>query len=173
MAAAAALALAGCGDGEPSDASTTAKSGAPTATGGSTPAEDPEAAAVAEVEAAYQRYWDVVVAAENSGEDSYEHLKTVANELIVQEQVAEIRSMREDHITRDGAPQIGTPQVTVDGETARVESCVDEHTWNVYYKGELADQESDPQARVFDFKRDDDRWIVVDLVAKAEATITC
>lgn len=169
LAAAVVLSLTACGDDEPVADSipTTDPTSEPT------PTEDSTAAAVAEVEAAYQEYWDVVVAAHNSGEDSYAELKTVTNEEVAQLHVAQIRGMREDHITRDGAPDIGTPQVSVDGDTARVQSCVDEHSWNVYYKEELAEQESDPQPRVFDFERVDDHWVVVDRVNKDEATIEC
>ena len=165
------LSVAACGDDDPS-ADPTPQIEPDTSSEPAT-TEDPTAAAVAEVEAAYEQYWDVVVAAHNSGEDSYEQLKTVTDEQVAQLVVAEIRGMRDDSITRDGEPDIGTPQVSVDGDTARVESCVDEHSWNVYYKGELADQESDPQPRVFDFARVDDQWIVVERVNKDEATITC
>ncbi|TDD71962.1 hypothetical protein E1262_04335 [Jiangella aurantiaca] len=164
------LAAAACSgeSEEPTGLETSAATAAPTTT------EDPDAAAVAEIEAQYQRYWDIVIASENELDESYEELKTVATELIAQTQVADVRGLVDTGVTRDGAPVLGPPQVTVDGDTARVESCVDEDGWNVYQNGEPLERELlGPRPRVFDLERVDGQWLVSERVDQSEATITC
>lgn len=167
------LAAAAC-SGESDEPTGLETSAAPSETAAPTTTEDPDAAAVAAIEAQYQRYWDVVIASENELDESYEELKTVATELIAQTQVADVRGLVDTGVTRDGAPVIGPPQVTVDGDTARVESCVDEDEWNVYQNGEPLEHDLlGPQPRVFDFERVDGQWLVSERVDQSEATITC
>lgn len=172
--AAALLVLAACSGGgdEPEglDAPTTTPS--PTAT--PTP-EDPDAEAKAEIEAQYQRYWDVIVASENNLDEMYEDLKTVGNEPIAQLQVADVRELIQQGITRDGTPEIQPlSAVTVNGTTARVEGCVSEDGWHAYRDGELIEA---PQLgftpRVFDLELIEGGWVVSERIDQDEATITC
>lgn len=173
---AAVLMLAACGGAgdEPQGLETTS----PPATEPAepTPTEDPDAAAIAAIEAQYQAYWDAVVASENGQDEatSYPELQAVATEVVVQTQIANVRELVNTDVTRDGEPVVGPPQVTVDGDTARLESCVDEDGWNVYQNGEPLDRELlGPQPRVFDLEQVDGQWLVSELVDQSEATITC
>lgn len=174
--AAALLVLAACGGAaeEPDGLETTTAPA--TETAAPTPTADPDAEAVAAIEAQYQAYFEAVVASENTQDEqaSYAALQQVATELIAQTQIANLRGLVDTRVTRDGAPVIGPPQVTVDGATARLESCVDEDPWNVYQDGEPLERELvGPQPRVFDFERVDEKWLVSKLVDQTEATITC
>ncbi|TDC47975.1 hypothetical protein E1212_22545 [Jiangella ureilytica] len=173
---AAVLMLAACGGGgeEPQGLETTT---APATSAEPTPTEDPDAAAVAAIEAQYQAYWDTVIAMENVQDEaaSYAALQQVAIELIAQTQIANLRGLVDANVTRDGAPVVGPPQVTVDGDTARAEGCVDEDPWNVYYNGELVEDRElgGSQPRVFDLEQVEGRWLISELVDQTEATITC
>ena len=173
---AAALMLAACGGGgeEPEGLETT--TAPPTTSAEPTPTEDPDAEAVAAIEAQYQAYWDAVVASENGQDEatSYPALLAVATEVVVQTQIANVRQLIDTEVTRDGEPVVGPPQVTVEGDTARLESCVDEDGWNVYQNGEPLERELlGPQPRVFDLEQVDGQWLVSELVDQSEATITC
>lgn len=163
------FACAAC-SGESNEPTGLETSSTPAETTDPTPTDDP---AVAEVEAAYAQYWDVLVASENNLDETYEPLASVMTDELAQRQVADIRGLVADGVTRDGAPDTGTPAVSVDGDTARVESCVDETPWNVYYNEQPVPQETGVRVRVIDFERIDGEWIVVDLVDQSEATITC
>ncbi|PZF83415.1 hypothetical protein [Jiangella anatolica] len=177
VAAGAALTLAACsGDADEPTALETTEPAATTAAPTPTPSVDPEAAAVAAIEAQHRAYWDAVIAMENVQDEaaSYAALKLVTTELVAQRKIADLRGMVDANVTRDGAPVIGPPQVTVDGDTARLESCVDEGPWNAYYHGELFERELDgPEPRVFDLERADGQWLISELVDQTEATITC
>ncbi|WP_116947047.1 hypothetical protein [Jiangella endophytica] len=163
------LTAAAC-SGESEEPTGLTTSTGPAETADPTPTEDP---AVADVEAAYARYWEVLVASENGLDETYEPLVSIMSDALAQRQVADIRGLAEDGVTRDGAPDVGVPEVSVDGDTARVQSCVDETPWNVYYNEQLVPQETGIRARVIDFERIADEWIVVDLVDQSEATISC
>ncbi|MBB5788170.1 hypothetical protein [Jiangella mangrovi] len=175
--AAAVLLLAACNGGgdEPEGLETTTAPGTETAE--PTPTEDPDAEAVAAIETQYQAYWDTVVAMENAQDEaaSYAALKQVATEVIAQTQIANLRGLVDANVTRDGAPVVGPPQVTVDGDTARLESCVDEDPWNVYYNGELVEDRElgGSQPRVYDLELVEGQWLINELVDQTEATITC
>lgn len=171
---AAALMLAACGGGgdEPEGLETTT---APvTETAEPTPTEVPNAEAVASIEAQYQRYWDVIVTSENTLDDSYEELTSVAVEPVAQTQVAYVRNLRNNGVTREGAPELGPPEITVDGSTARVEGCVDEDPWIASVDGEqIAVEQRGPTPRVFVFELVDGAWLVSERLEPTEATITC
>ncbi|RIQ13304.1 hypothetical protein DY240_25910 [Jiangella rhizosphaerae] len=169
------LAAAAC-SGESDEPTGLETSAAPSETAAPTTTEDPDAAAVADIEALYQNYWDTIIAMENVQDEqaSYAALQQVAIELIAQTQIANLRGLVDAGVTRDGEPVIGPPEVTVDGDTARAEGCVDEDGWNVYYNGEPVERElAGPQPRVFDLERVDGRWLITELVDQTEATITC
>lgn len=163
---------AGCADGTTPDPGPTA-SPAPELTPTPTPEQTADdAAAVVDV---FERYLDAVVAMENGPEPDPALLFGIATDDVTGEHVRRAADLGQDGLRRVGEPQVGEPEVVVDGDEARLEVCVDEDTWTA----ELADGTSvestprGPSPRVYDLVREDGTWLVAALVPQAEATLTC
>lgn len=164
-----ALTMSGCGNGdEPEAESPTAAESATTA------APDPDEAAAQDIAAVYHRWWDAVVQAENEILLDAVPFEGLATNLVIDQQLVSVRQYAEDGIHRVGQPTVSEPVVTVDGDTARVEGCVDESTWGAERNGDpLPADTRGPTPRVFDFVRQDGTWIVSERLPQEEATITC
>lgn len=162
-----ALAVSGCSGDEPEPDST------PTATTSET--LDPRAAAEAEIIGVYHDWWDAVVDATNTGSVEAGPFEGVAENVAIEQQLTVVRRLNDQGITRQGEPEIYEPAVTaLDGDTARVEGCVDEANWTSTQNDvALPADTRGPTARVFDLVRLDEGWIVANSVPQQEATIKC
>ncbi|WP_165989750.1 hypothetical protein [Streptomyces sp. YIM 98790] len=62
----------------------------------------------------------------------------------------------------------------MNGDTARIESCVDEDEWLLLENGEPSELELlGPAPRVFDAERVAGGWLITDTVPAEEASVTC
>lgn len=164
----AALAIAGCSDDDPEPAETLTP--APTLT----PTPDATAEAIAQITDVYDQWWDATIAATNAGSLDPAPFEGIASDIAINEQLLVVRQLNDGGITRSGEPEVAEPQITVDGETARVEGCVDESGWAVTVDGEeMPADDRGATPRVFDYANQNGTWVVAALVAQQEATITC
>lgn len=158
------LLLAGCSgdDDSPLDA-------APPATSEPTEdAPDPEA----EVLTAWEAYWKVHIASENNADASPEPFRDVATGSVVERQLKSVRDYAEMGLVRVGAPEFRDAEVTVDGDTAVVDFCMNEDTWGAEVDGEpvpAPDFGFRPRQNRLELR--DDAWLVVDSGPSEE--ITC
>lgn len=160
--------VAGCGDDTEPSAEPTTLAPTPTVT------DSADTEAVAEVKAAYEAYWDVVIASENDPVEDRSIFEGVATGLAVETQMARIRSLIEDGIHMIGEPEIGEPEISVDGDEAHVEACVDTSTWGAAVGDVTAPPNAAaPRPTVVTMTRADDTWLVSEQLPAEGATITC
>jgi len=163
-------AAAACTTGNPAPPATTTTA-AQTPTPSATPSVD--AAAVAAVTDVMGRYIDAIVQMENSGQPDPAPLRDIAGDAIIDQEVLRVADLVKQGIHREGRPALGEPQVTVDGDTARFEVCMDQDDW----VGVLGDQKvgSDygPLPTGWDLSLVDGVWRVTADVATAEVSVTC
>ena len=165
------LAISGCGNDEPEVESRSPAAEPSTTT---TTATDPDVAAAEAITAIYHQWWDAVIQAENEGLIDAGPFEGLATNVVIDRQLLSVRTNAKDGILRVGEPTVSEPVVTVDGDTARAEGCVDESTWGAEKDGEpLPSDTRGPTPRVFDFVRQDGTWIVSERMPQEEATITC
>lgn len=172
----AAIVTAGCSataqEPEGLEVTFTATPGPVTAEPSEAPGE--ETADVAEIESAFAAYWDAVIESENGPISDPDLFAGVAVGAAVETQLTNVNSLINDGIRRIGAPILSDPIIHLDGDTARVEVCVDSSTWGAAVGDHTAPpQPPDPKPRVVDMERIDDRWLVTDQINPDEATITC
>jgi hypothetical protein len=73
-----------------------------------------------------------------------------------------------------GEPEIGEPEVTIDGDSARAEACVDQSSWGVVVNGQTQPPLNvEPGPVAVSLARRDGAWIIVDRIPVKEATLTC
>ncbi|PSK99776.1 hypothetical protein CLV30_11779 [Haloactinopolyspora alba] len=149
----------------------------PTASSLSTPnATGPsEAADIAAVRQVHAEYWDAVITSENRPTTADRSLfDGIATGAAVETQLADVGSLKEDGIRRLGAPTLGEPAITVDGDSATVEVCVDSSTWGAAVGDTTAPpQTPHPRPSVVALERTDETWLVTEQIPSDEATITC
>lgn len=166
VAAALAVALAGCsGDAdEPAGLETTAP---PTAE----PTSGDDAAAVEQV---YASYWDAVITSENGPDPDPALFDGIATGGVVEEQLARVQNMVDEQQQRIGEPEIGEIQVTVDGDEATAEACVDQRPWGVVVQEQTQPPlEIEPGPIGVRLERDGDGWVIVARIPVGEAQLTC
>ncbi|MDP9820592.1 hypothetical protein [Nocardioides massiliensis] len=142
----------------------------PTASAEPSPPDSDDAEAA--VLAAWEAYWTVHVASENNADDSPEPFKDVATGSIVERQLKSVGDYKEMGLVRVGAPEFRDAQVTVDGDTAEVEFCMNEDTWGAEVDGEpVAPPDLGFRPRLNRLELHDDAWLVVESAPGEE--ITC
>lgn len=174
LAALSALALgmliAACGADEPATEATPT----PTATAAPTAPKSDDAEAIAEIQAVYRAYWDAMVAAESGPSADPALFEGIATVPVIELNMRIVQGFIQNGIHREGAPDVAEPSVSVDGDTARIEGCVD-LTESKLMAGdtEVGIQHTGPEPRVYDAERSGDAWLISAEVDQAEATITC
>lgn len=168
------LAAAGCSAGEPTPEPTPV----PTVTQTDGPSVEPtatEAPDVAAIEDVFGRYVDAIVTMENGPTVDPALLYDVAAEQVTTDEIQRVLRYQEMGIRRVGAPEVGEPVVTVDGDTARLEVCFDEDDWTAESEAgqAIVEEPFGPLPRVFELTRGDGGWLVSAVVVDDPATITC
>lgn len=183
-----AFCLAGCSDEEPAASDTTPEetssettpeptsgetSPAPTAdeAPSTAPSGDEDVAAIQQL---YADYWEALIASENGPDPDPALFDGIAAGGILEAQVARVQNMVDEEQRRVGQPIIGEAQVSVDGDQARAEACVDQQPWGVVVQEQTQpplDIEPDPIGVVLE--REGTSWIIVDRIPIANATISC
>ncbi|WP_130799694.1 hypothetical protein [Streptomyces otsuchiensis] len=128
-----------------------------------------------DLNALYERYWDVMVTLENS-EDMPEPdiFDGIAGGELLERQMARVRNFKDSGQWRQGEPVVEQITVEVDGDDALIQACVNEDDWDVLLDGEvvpLAPEGSTP--RVMEAERTDEGWLLARTQDAEEATITC
>lgn len=118
-----------------------------------------------EVEALYERYWDLRVESENVPELLDGHYDGVIVQDLVEFEEMKIGRYQSMGLVRVGAPSVTDVEVEVDGDSARIVACLDEDEWEAEIEGEIVpppDEDllgSTPVGA--DAERQDGRWILV------------
>lgn len=131
-----------------------------------TPPADPtptETNPVDDVRAAWEAYWAAVIASENEGDPSPERFAGVATGGHVEQQLNKVRGYQEIGFVRVGEPEITEVEVTVDGETATVEGCVNQDVWGAKLNGKkIAPPDLGPLPAGAGLELVDGNWLIVD-----------
>ncbi|WP_165984518.1 hypothetical protein [Streptomyces sp. YIM 98790] len=139
------------------------------------PPEQPDDAAdVAALEQLHADYWAAIVELENGAELKPDPLRGIAADLLIEAQLSRMYPIRNSGHVREGEPVVGNVTVTVEGDAATVESCVDEDDWIIVKDGEEVPlDKTGPGPRVFLAERTDGAWLLTEQRPIEEATITC
>lgn len=153
----------------PTAAAPTDSSPAPTPT--PTPVEDDEA----ELAALFLAYWDSVADLWNDPRLEPEVLADVATDARTEAVLTYVHSeLIENSAHRRGEPEFGEITVTLDGESAVVEACLDQSEWKLIANGnEVPVDLSEVRPSVVTAIRIDDSWLIEDALGHEEASITC
>lgn len=170
--------VAGCSDPAPVQESPSpeemfpAPSGEPEPPPEPTPTEDPDVAAIEDV---FARYIDAIVTMQNEQKPDAALLYGVAGEEVVIDEMQKVLRYVDMGLRRVGAPEVGEPQVTVDGDTARLEVCINEDTWTaeVDSGAEIVGDPLGSRPRVYALTQSDDGWMVTALLPQDSAVIVC
>lgn len=164
------LLLAACTEDATDPSAGTSPTASTTSTQPSAASVDEQAAAVTEV---MGRYIDAIVQMENSGEADPAPLRDIAGEAVIEEEVLRVADLVEQGIHREGRPVLGEPQVTVDGDAARFEACMDQDDWVGVMGDQRVGSDYGPLPTGWDLTLVDGVWRVTDGVATAEVSVTC
>lgn len=172
VAAAAALTLAACGGDaeEPTGLSTSDSTPSPEAT--KTSSEDAD---TAELKDLYKRYWDAYGKAASGPNLDPALFKGVTTRGFMELKLAAIdRELRTNDLRLIGDAKLSNVTVTIDGDSARVEACLDKSRWRLLEgKKTIQSDFGKPEPDVMSAKRSADGWLFGANVPTKEATITC
>ncbi len=167
LAAALIAGLAACG-GSPDEPTGlgTASSPAATAT-----VSDDEAA----VEAAYRAYWDVLVTAHNTPSTDRAPFEAVAVDTVIEMDINNVQGNIDNGTRRSGQPTFGDLDIQVEGDSALVDACVDQNSWEIQVPPGLPSPtpQATPFAISIELQRTDGGWLVARWVPQEEVTFTC
>ena len=95
--------------------------------------DDPSAAARAKDEKAaigtYQKFWDIMIDAQNSGQVKNSDFEGVARGTFVEARVKRIRDYKDQKIRRVGEPELDAFEASITGDQATVTACFNEDDW--------------------------------------------
>lgn len=152
------LLLAGCsGDEEsPLDAAPTA-SAEP-----SEVAADPEA----EVQDAWEEFWDALVESENQMNAEPGQFSGVADGPVAEAQLKRVRDQAAMNLRRTGAPEFRDIEVTAAGTSGRVVACVNQDPWGAEKDGEpLPETDFGFRPTASELEQVDGDWVVTSLTS--------
>jgi hypothetical protein len=137
--------------------------------------EDPAVAALKDL---YDAYWDTVIELENGGRLDVAVFDGIATPGVAEDEVGRLHPFRDDNIHREGEPTIDNVTVTIDDDTARIQSCKSEAGWNFFRNddeltGIIPDEARRPHPFVVSAERTSGEWLINGTLRPQEATITC
>ncbi|MDT0269504.1 hypothetical protein RM844_24795 [Streptomyces sp. DSM 44915] len=167
-------ALAGCASDDGADDEV---AGVATATADAS-GDDETAAHTAALTDLYQRYWDARVAVENSGELDPAGFDGILAPDVTEQELTRVRSFADAGLHREGEPLVADVTVTVDGDTARLESCVSERDWPVVHGDEVLpdvvpEELRAPHPHALTATLTQGAWLIDGSLPMEEATISC
>jgi hypothetical protein len=171
--------MAGCSSdsegSEPIDGAETETPGPEETGDGEDGGEDADVAALEDL---YAEYWDVVVELENGGELDVAVFEGIATGGVAEDVIGGLRSARDNNVHREGEPVIDNVTVSVDGDTAHIESCKSEADWTFVVNGEpapemLPEEAAQPHVHVLSATRESGEWLINGTLKVDKATITC
>lgn len=135
---------------------------------------DAEAADIAALERLYGEYWDALIALENGGAVEADPFEGIATPTVIEQILNRVLPIRDSGHRREGEPLIQDVAVTVQGDEARIEACVDEDAWAMVQDGEEVPIEKEgAMPRVAAAERSGGVWLIKDLLPQEKALITC
>lgn len=157
------------------DPTSTESPTAPTESRTTPPDADPTGSDTADLEALNARYWDVFTDLQNNPRVEPGVYDGVATRGVVEEDLAYIRTeLIENGLHREGGPEVGNVTITVDGDTATLEMCIDETDWIVIKDGEEVEFDLGVTATGMRADRSSGRWLISDVaLPKGELNVTC
>lgn len=142
--------------------------------GTSAPSTSAEDQAKADIAAVYDDYWAAVIASENGPTADRALFEGIAIDVALEAQIRRVERMIDNGVKRSGEPEIGKPHITVNGDTARVEACVNQDSWSSTVEGSTPEaQSSGPRPMLVDLRMVEGNWYVSAAVPQKEATLTC
>ncbi|PSK99778.1 hypothetical protein CLV30_11781 [Haloactinopolyspora alba] len=175
MSAVLAVGVAGCSDDAPDEPAGLTAGPTPTGTSSASPTGPSKADDVATIKQLYADYWDAVITAENGPNPDPALFDGIVTGDALESRVGRVQRMVDEEQRRYGKPKIGEVKVTVDGDTARAEACVDQRKWGVVVQGQTQppfdDIEPGPIGVVT--KRTKNGWIIVNYIPVDESSLTC
>lgn len=130
---------------------------------------------MAALEALYLAYWDAFVNVSNDPRIDTDLFAGITTDALAERKLSYVdRELIANDVRREGEPELSDVTVTVDGDTAQVEACLDESSWKILHDGEEVSWEfGDPVPAPMRAERTAEGWVLTDDVAQEEATITC
>jgi len=158
-----ALSVSACSSGDPSV--------------GDAKSADPSAARAVEEEAAidtYQKFWDILIAAQNSGEVKSSAFEGIATGTFVEARIKRIRDYRDQKIRRVGEPEFSAFEASVNDDRATVTACFNEDEWGFERDGQSVEVEKKGSGPVgTQLERSGDGWIMTELLEPDTITKDC
>lgn len=171
-----ALGLAACGDDEPSPERDHGGDGSPTATQTKSSTVQDDAEDVAALEELHADFWDARIRSFNGPSvdpDLYDGLATTGfaeSQLLgyVQSELV-ARDAR-----RDGRPTLSDVTVTLNGDKAVIDSCLDTSEWRFLVGGEEVPIDlGEPEPSVLQATRTPDGWLMERFLPTRRSNLTC
>jgi len=145
-------------------ATTTAASPSPTAT------DAADEAAVADVVADYV---DAMVTMENSAQVDPAPMHGIATETVAKAEAKRVKDLVDQGIHREGRPTLGEATVTVDGDSARYEVCMDQDDWVGVLGDQTVGSSYGPLPTGWSLTRTDGDWLVSATIPQEQVRVTC
>ncbi|UED85583.1 hypothetical protein [Streptomyces profundus] len=177
VASALALTAAGCSSDDGSDEPIEGVDSG-SADAGPDDADGPGAEDTAALTELYERYWAALVTLENEGELDPALFDGITTPGLAEQELLRVSGLIENGLTREGEPLISDVTVSVDGDTARVESCMNQADWPLVSEGEvvpglLPEELTAPHPQVVTAERASGAWLIDATLLTEEATISC
>ncbi|MEV8114774.1 hypothetical protein ACWC9S_03325 [Streptomyces xiamenensis] len=141
-------------------------------------AEGGEAEDEAALVALYEAYWDARVELENSEAGDIQVLDGIVTPEMLERELSRIRDFQSNGLSRQGGPTIENITATVNGDTARVESCKSEEGWDVVAGGEVIPgvipaELIEVHRHVVTVEKADEGWLINETLPEEDGTLSC
>jgi hypothetical protein len=131
---------------------------------------------VATLEALHDAYWDAFVEASNGPIVDSALFEGVATTGVIERRLGYVQTeLVGRNARRQGEPAISDVAVTIDGDNARIESCVDSTNWTLIVEGEeVPTTSSGPKPFAMTAERGPGSdWLINEVLTTDDAEITC
>jgi len=143
---------------------TSAPTASPTATGAA------DETAVRDVVA---KYVDAMVTMENSAQVDPAPMHGIATDTVANAEAKRVKDLVDQGIHREGRPTLGEATVTVDGDSARYEVCMDQDDWVGVLGDQKAGSDYGPLPTGWTLTRTDGDWLVSATIPQEQVRVTC
>ena len=169
------LGLSACGEDDPAPDLDDGGSAADPAT--ATTSDEPDGsdeADVADLEELYDAYWEARIRSHNGPSVDADLYDGIATTAFAEAELGYVQSELIAHeARRDGRPVVTALSVTVDGDRATIDSCVDESGWLLVAAGEEVPLDLGTEPQVVTAARTDDGWRIDDRLPTKRSELTC
>lgn len=165
------LLLSACGGSAKEPEGLNASDSGPATTPAETPSENPD---VAQLKELYAKYWDAYGKAASGPKTEPKLFEGVTTRDFTEEKLSEIGQFVERNHRLVGQAKLSQVTVTLNGDSAQVEACLDTSEWKIIENGKTIQSDfGDPAPVVLSAKRSDEGWLFDDSKPTKEATIAC